>query len=84
MSRRNPRLGWQGRRIRPRHRGAYYTANVALAVSPAVKQGLIGIAEYEGRSLSWVVSEVLADYFRLEDDTPQVLFAEAPKLRRVR
>ena len=70
MSRRNPRMSQVGLKQRKRHKSSYYTAQACIAVSPAVKHGLVEIAEIEGRSLSWVVAEVFKFYFGLKDDTP--------------
>lgn len=81
--RRNPKVQKAGVRQRPKHRYSYYTAKAGIQVSPAVKQGLAEIAAYEGRTLSWVVSEVFRFYFGLKDDTP-VAAENRTKIRRVK
>jgi hypothetical protein len=49
-----PRLN-SGRRI-PRY----------ASMHPAVKHGLESIARSERRSVSWVIHEIVADYFKLD------------------
>lgn len=36
------------------------------SMHPAVKQGLERIARSERRSVSWVIHEIVADYFKLD------------------
>ena len=67
---RNPWMTRKGIAHRPSHRKSYYTAHINVVVSPAVKEGMIAIAENEGRDISWVVNEVFRFYFGLKDDTP--------------
>lgn len=81
--RRNPRVPRKGIAQRKHHATEYYTASATIQVSREVKQGLAEIAENEGRSLSWVVSEVFSYYFGLKDDTVLVL-ENRTKLRRVK
>jgi len=88
VSYKNPSIPVTGIKHRKRHKKAYYTASTNLKVSRSVKQGLAEIAELEGRSLSWVVSEVFKYYFGLKDETEYIGLMGGErrysKLRRVK
>jgi hypothetical protein len=87
MSRRNPKMVRAGIKHRGKHKSAYYSAMACIQVSPEVKQGLIEIAEIEGRTISWVVAEVFKLYFGLRDDTKYLGIQPVrriTKLRRVK
>ena len=57
---------------RKRHKKSYYEATASITCSPAVKQGLVEIAKFEHRALSWVVNEVFRMFFGLRDDTKYI------------
>lgn len=79
----NPHVG-RGLAHRPAGKDPYYTANANIKVSVGVKQGLVEIAELEGRSLSWVVAEVFKFYFGLKDRTPYQGLQAQRKITKLR
>lgn len=53
------------RRIAPRLAGGMIRLNFGSRLAPDVKKGLKAIARLENKSMSWVVEEVIIEFFQL-------------------
>jgi hypothetical protein len=50
--------------IQPRRRG-FKRVPGWTCLEPEIKEGLIEIARVEGKSVSWVVAEIINDFFKM-------------------
>lgn len=56
---------YNGRKIAPRLASGDSRESLGHGLPPAIKEGLKRIAAQQGRSLSWILEEIIIDHFKL-------------------
>lgn len=71
--------------IAPRLAGGLVRDNFGSRMAPDVKHGLRSIAKIENKSMSWVVEEIVIDYFGLRRPKYDPRYLPKPtKITRIR